>query len=528
MPADPTRAAPGFWLVAVLTGLAAGYAAIGFRLAIFAIQEALYGADDYAIHSAASDLNPLLVIVIPILGGLAVGWVLTRFGAEGRALGVADVIEAAALRDGRVNERQGLASAAAALITLSTGGSSGREGPVVHLSAVIAARVSRVLDLHGVTARNLLGCAAAAAVSASFNAPLAGALFALEVVLRHYAVHALGPIVLASAAGAVVSRVHMGDVTEFMLPPPTPSFFYELPAFALLGLLSGFVAIAMMRSIFFAEGFGDRLRARLAVPPMLRPACAGAALGVTAVAFPHVIGVGYETTSRALTGSLDFWTCVVFAVVKAAAVAVTFAGRMGGGIFSPSLMLGALTGGAFGAVAVAIAPVQAGSEGLYAIAGMGAAASAVLGAPISTTLIVFEMTGDYQAALAVMVASSLSAVVAHRFVQKSFFLTQLARAGVLLAGGPRGWLPRTLPVERLMRPLDPAEAEAAAAMVAEGRYLRRSETLAAALPLFEKLNCAFLPVVTGDPPQPAGALTHVDALKAINRALEAAHQEEHS
>jgi CIC family chloride channel protein len=528
MPADPTRAAPAFWGIAVLIGVAAGYAAIGFRLAIYAIQEALYGADDYAIHSAAADLNPLLVIVIPILGGLAVGWVLTRFGAQGRALGVADAIEAAALRDGRVNARQGAASAVAALITLSAGGSSGREGPVVHLAAVIAAQVSRWLDLHGVTARNLLGCAAAAAVSASFNAPLAGALFALEVVLRHYAVHAFGPIVLASAAGAVVSRLHMGDVTEFLLPAPAPSFFYELPAFALLGLLSGFVAIAMMRSIFYAEGLGDRLRARFGVPPILRPACAGAALGVTAVAFPHVIGVGYETTSRALTGSLDFWTCVAFAVVKTAAVAATFAGRMGGGVFSPSLMLGALTGGAFGAVALAVAPVQAGSAGLYAVAGMGAVASAVLGAPISTTLIVFEMTGDYQAALAVMVASSLAAVVGHRFVQKSFFLTQLARAGVLLAGGPRDWLPRTLPVDRLMRPLPAEEADAAAAMIARGHYLRRSETLAAALPLFDRLNCDWLPVATRDPPQPAGRLTQVDALKALNRALEEAHREEHS
>jgi CIC family chloride channel protein len=528
MPADPTRAAPAFWLLSVIIGALSGFAAVGFRLAIEALQTLIYGADDHTIHSAAVDLNPVLVLVAPIVGGLVVGAILTRYGAGGKALGVADVIEAAALRDGRMSGRQGAASAAAALITLSTGGSSGREGPVVHLAATLAARTSRWLDLHGVTARNLLGCAAAAAVSASFNAPIAGALFALEVVLRHYAVHAFGPIVLASAAGAVVSRTFMGDVTEFTLPPPTPSFFYELPAFAILGLLSGAVAVALIRAIFFAEDVGDRLRARLKLPHALRPAAAGALLGATAIAFPHVIGVGYETTSRALTGSLDFWTCVVFATVKAAAVATTFAGRMGGGIFSPSLMMGALTGGAFGHVAIAIAPVQAGSEGLYAIAGMGAVASAVLGAPISTTLIVFEMTGDYRAALAVMVASSLAAIVGHRFVQKSFFLSQLARAGVLLAEGPRNWLPRTLAAERLMRPLPAEAAETAAAMIAEGRYLRRGETLAAALPLFERLNCAFLPVAAGDPPKPVGVLTHIDALKAMNRALEEAHKEEHS
>ena len=134
----------------------------------------------------------------------------------------------------------------------------------------------------------------------------------------------------------------------------------------------------------------------------------GAALGAIAIFFPHIIGVGYETTSNALTGSLTFWAATIFAVVKVAAVAVTIAGRMGGGVFSPALMLGALTGLAFGWVATAVFPSVSGAQTLYALAGMGAVAAAVLGAPISTSMIVFEMTGDWQTGLAVMVAVSMS------------------------------------------------------------------------------------------------------------------------
>ncbi|PKP62497.1 MAG: hypothetical protein CVT86_07640 [Alphaproteobacteria bacterium HGW-Alphaproteobacteria-8] len=332
----------------------------------------------------------------------------------------------------------------------------------------------------------------------------------------------------------MISRIHMGDVTEFTLPPPTMGFYAELPAFALLGVVCGFAAVAMIRAIFIAERIGDKVQRRLRLGTIQRPAVAGAMLGVIAVGFPHIIGVGYETTSRALTMGLDFWACVLFAAVKVVAVAVTFAGRMGGGIFSPSLMLGALTGAAFGTVATHAFPAMAGSEGLYAMIGMGAVAAAVLGAPISTTLIVFEMTGDYQAAIAVMIATSLAAVVSQRYVRKSFFLTQLARAGVALAAGPESWLPRTIAVRRLMRVRgaeDGVSDSAAQALVEQGAYVTLDDTLAVALPMFERLKGAFLPVVAlrdDAAPELVGALFHVDALKAMNRVLVDTHREEHS
>lgn len=525
-----------FWFLALLIGALAGTATLGFRLSISGLQAWIYGADDLTLASAARDLPWYVVLVTPILGGLVVGLILARFTPDGRAHSVADVIAGSALRDGRVDGRAGLASALASLITLSTGGSTGREGPVVHLGAVISSKISKIIKADGVTGRHLMGCAVAAAVSASFNAPIAGALFALEVVLRHFAVRAFAPITIAAVAGTVVSRLEFGNITEFSLPPHSPEFYAELPAFLLLGLLCGLVAVIMMRALLFAEDVGNRLQAATGVPGFLRPAVAGAVLGVTAIWFPHIIGVGYETTSRALTGELVFQTAVIFAMVKVFAVAVTFAGRMGGGVFSPALMTGALTGLAFGWVAIGLFPAIEGDETLYALAGTGAVAAAVLGAPISTTLIVFELTGDWQAGLAVLVAVSMSSALASRLVHRSFFLTQLERRNIHLAEGPQAYLLSLFSVGGLMRPIagaKKARLKRCRKMIAADQFLFSDATLESAMPLFEALDRKYLPVLrradgAEDTPQLVGTLHLSDALKTLNRALADTAREEHS
>ena len=518
-----------FWLVALVVGVVAGYAAIGFRIIINILHNNVYGADSHSLHTQAAGLPWWIILIIPIFGGLIVGVILTRFTRNGAALSVADVIAASALRDARVDKKEGLASAAASLITLSTGGSTGREGPVVHLAAVVSTFLSNRINLTGVSARDILGCAVASAVSASFNAPIAGALFALEVVLRHYAPRAFAPIVVASVAGAVISRLHMGEITEFVLPPKTVEFYEEIPAFMLLGVICGLVAATLMRALFFAEDVANTIQKRTGIPALARPAIAGGILGLIAIWFPHVIGVGYETTSRALTGELTLQAAILFAGVKAFAVAVTFAGRMGGGVFSPALMVGALTGLAFGHIAISLFPEVSGSYGLYALAGMGAVAAAVLGAPVSTTLIVFELTGDYQTAIAVMIAVSLATVTAQRFVFRSFFLSQLMRAGINLAEGPQSYLPATIPCTRVMRTVKAEETDEAWRMADAGLALTPGASLDSALPLFEAKKVPFLPVVDEGEgaPQLRGVVTHVEALRAVNRALVASHREEH-
>ncbi|MEJ6398444.1 chloride channel protein [Yoonia sp. 208BN28-4] len=526
-----------FWFIALVLGIAAGGAAILFRLFVERLQSLLYGTEDVArLHSFAASLDWWVILLLPIAGGLTVGILLDRFTNDGRVRSVAEVIEGAALNEGRVEVRRGLVSAVASMITLSTGGSSGREGPVVHLGAVLSTMVCRLIKANGITGRDLLGCAVAAAVAASFNAPIAGALFALEVILRHFAVHAFAPIVIASVAGSVLSRLTFGDVTNFVLPVQNALEFYaELPAFLLLGLVCGFVAVVLMRSIFWADTLATNLQARMNLPRALRPAVAGALLGIIAIWFPHIIGVGYETTSAALTGGLLFHEAVTFAILKVIAVAITIGGRMGGGVFSPSLMLGALTGLAFGAVATSLFPTMSGEGTLYALAGMGAVAAAVLGAPISTTLIVFELTGDWQTGLAVMVAVSLSSALSSRMVDRSFFLTQLERRNVHLAAGPQAYLLATFRVANIMRPKDARKAapeDECWDLIREGTYIDGNATLEQAMPVFETTGQSFIPVVTlGDenaPPELWGALFQVDALRAMNRAMAATAAEEHS
>ncbi|MEP1766372.1 MAG: chloride channel protein [Sulfitobacter sp.] len=526
-----------FWFIALLIGIAAGFAALFFRKGINWLQATLYGVDDVQqLHSFISDLEWYWIILIPTLGGLVTGLILHFFTNDARARSVADVIVGSALHEGRVESRAGLASAMASMVTLGTGGSSGREGPVVHLAAVISTWISRWINANGITGRDLLGCAVAAAVSASFNAPIAGALFALEVVLRHFAVHAFAPIVIASAAGTVINRIEFGGVTEFKLPVLNELQFYvELPAFLLLGITCGVMAVVLMRAIFWADDIGNSIQDRIQLPRYFRPMVAGAMLGGIAIWFPHIIGVGYETTSLALTGELALNEAAVFAVLKVFAVAITFGGRMGGGVFSPSLMVGALVGLSFGMIATGIFPDVSGSTSLYALAGMGAVAAAVLGAPISTTLIVFELTGDWQTGLAVMVAVSMSTAFASKLVNRSFFLTQIERRGVRLAAGPQAYLLGMFIAAKTMRTPDhPRAADEGKCweMIGKGLYVDAGATLEIAIPIFERTGCEFLPVVTlsadAAPPELLGALYHVDALRAYNRALAATAAEEHS
>ena len=524
------------WPVALIIGVVTGYAILGFRLGIAALETLFYGANSVTLHTHAAGLEWWHVLIVPVIGGLIVGQILVHLSPTRRARGIDDVIQSAAMNNGRISKSQGGASALAALVTLSTGGSTGREGPAVHIGAVIASWVSDRLRASPVTARDILGCAAAAAVSASFNAPIAGAIFALEVVLRHYALHSFGPIVIASVAGAIVSRVHLGDFSQFDLPAQSLAFYWEMPAFMILGILCGFVGVIMMRVLFFAESVGDKVQEFIRLPDALRPAVAGLFLGLMAIQFPHIIGVGYETTFRALTTDLTFMVAVTFAVAKVVAVAITFSGRMGGGVFSPAIMVGALTGAAFGNAATAIFPLVSGVEAIYALAGMGAVAAAVLGAPISSTLIVFELTGDFQTSIAVMVSVSLASVVSDRLVARSFFLTQLENRGLHLSDGPQGYLAGTMEVGHLMRHRGAencAPDSGCMELVEQGASLGAKDTLERALPMFDQLKGAYLPVIAegvgkDDPPELLGALYHVDALRAYNHALEEELREEHA
>ncbi|MBT3171209.1 MAG: chloride channel protein [Rhodospirillaceae bacterium] len=433
-------------LLALLIGVAAAYGSIGFRELIRLIQSLGFFTDGGPLVAAVAHLPWWQIVLIPVLGGLAVGLLVRFFQAGARPHGVADVMEAAVLQGGRIPLKQGVVAGLGAIISIGSGASVGREGPAVHIGASLASSLGQRLKLSRSLSLTLLGCGVAAAVSASFNAPIAGAFFALEVVIGHYALSAFAPVVIASVAGTIVARIHLGDFPAFVLGDFELVSFLELPAFALLGVVCAAISVVFMRSILLTRSVWQRTN----VPTWLRPAIGGAAVGALALVLPEILGVGYEATDRALHGALPLWLLIALIGGKIAATSLSLGSGFVGGVFSPSLFVGAMTGGAFGLIAASVMPELSSSHGVYAIAGMGAVAGAVLGAPISTILIVFELTGSYEITIVVMVAVALAAVVTNQLGARSFFHLQLLSRGLDLEDSRAAGLMQDIHVSQIM------------------------------------------------------------------------------
>ncbi|MHA1570316.1 MAG: chloride channel protein, partial [Alphaproteobacteria bacterium] len=416
-------------ILAAVIGAAAGLGALAFRAVIGQVQSAGFGFSSELVITGVRGLPWWQILAVPTAGGLIVGLLLHYLVPGGRAHGVPNVIEAVSLHGGRMSLRHGLVSAAAAAASIGVGASTGREGPVVHLGATLAAWLSEKLKLGPGFARTLLGCGAAAAVAASFNAPIAGVLFALEVIIGHHALKAFAPIVIASVTGTVIGRIRFGNAPAFVVPENVLLSLWEFPAFVLLGIACAIAAIVFMRSILWAEKLADASP----IPPWARPACAGLFVGGIALVLPHVMGVGYEATDAALRAEFTLSLLLVLIVAKIAATAISLGFGFAGGVFSPSLYIGALIGGAFGIIAGTIFPDLYSGTPAYALIGTGAVAGAVLGAPMSTILIIFELTGDYTTTIAVMIATVVASVITHQFFGRSFFHVQLKQRGLDLA-----------------------------------------------------------------------------------------------
>ena len=418
-------------VLAVIVGGIGGGSAIAFREALGAVQFVFYGFSEERVATLAAALPWWHILAATTVGGLVIG-LLVAFVMPGRKPhGVAEVMEASALKGGRMSLRAGLGAALVSAVSLGSGASTGREGPVVHLGASLSAFVAERLRLGRSLSQTLLGCGVAAAVAASFNAPIAGAFFALEVVVGHYAMSAFAAIVISSVTGTIVSRIWFGDFPAFVIPEHQIASFLEFPAFAILGLVSALTAVIFMYSVEVTGGIFERTKA----PLWLRPACGGLAVGLIALAFPEVLGVGYEATDTALRGQFALWMLAALLVAKTAATAIALGSGFGGGVFSPSLYLGAMLGGVFGMLATGVFPHLSSGHVAYTIVGMGAVAGSVLGAPISTILMVFELTSDYELTIGVMIATVIASLITRHAFGFSFFTWQLDRRGLNLRKG---------------------------------------------------------------------------------------------
>lgn len=434
-------------VVAVFVGAAAAGGAIAFRESIDFLQLLFLGFRSELVATFASQTEWWRLLLAPVVGGLLIGLFCKFVMPGGRPQGVADVIESSALRVGRMSMRQGLGAAVISATSIGCGASVGREGPAVHLGAALASFLGRQLNLTRSQARTLLGCGVASAVAASFNAPIAGVFFALEVVIGHYALSAFAPIVIASVFGTILSRAWFGDFPAFVVPTHPITSILEFPAFMILGVVCAVATIALMRITEIVEVQSRRL----AVPRWLHPAGAGLIVGLVALEFPEILGVGYEAMDSALNEQYGLQLLISLAALKILMTALCLGAGFGGGVFSPSLFIGAMIGGAYGIIATMPFPHLSSGHGAYTLIAMGAVSAATLGAPISTILIIFELTGDYKLTVGVMIAVVIASLITRVWHSPSFFADQLKRRGVHVQGGHDVAALRSLKVHDLMR-----------------------------------------------------------------------------
>ena len=421
----------GLSLLAVLVGLIGGIASIAFIEGIRAVQYLGFFTSSEFLASRVAKLPWWQIVMVPVIGGLVVGLLSYFWMPDRRSQGVADVIEANALRGGRMSFRNGIKAAVLSIISIGSGASVGREGPMVHFGATLGSTLATRLRLDPKQARTLLGCGVASAVAASFNAPLAGVFFALEVVVGHYGMSAFAPVVLAAVSGTLVSHLYLGDTPAFLLPSLIIASPLEFPAFILLGFASIPAALALIYGPSFVRGLVNKT----SIPTWVRPALAGLVVGTIAIKLPEILGVGYEATTMALGAQLGFWLLLALLAAKIFLTVLCLGMGFGGGVFSPALFVGAMIGGSFGIIATSLVDVSTSELAVYTIVGMGAVSAAVLGAPISTTLMIFELTGDYSVTMGVMIAVAISSFVIRAITPYSFFTLTLLQRGVEVQNG---------------------------------------------------------------------------------------------
>ncbi len=516
------------WGFAILIGAASAYGVIGFLFAINFVSALAFGATETMIISGASSLGAFRAWLAPTLGGCAVAGVL--YAADkfdwlggGRAQGVADVIEARAVKNGSISARTGVATALVSAISIGAGGSAGREGPAVHLGASIASLLDDRFGFSAQDRRTLLGCGAAGAVAASFNAPIAGVLFALEVVMGAYGLSIFGPIAAASVTAAVVARTHLGNYPAVAAPAYGDIATVDVALAAVLGLLCGIVATAFLLATEQLTLAVRRAADKRKISYVWLPPVGGSIIGVMGALHPEVLGVGYEAVTNVFEGAYAVDVLLFLLVLKIAATAVTLSCRFGGGVFSPGLVIGAFAGATFGGIVAGEAPTATAGPAFYAMVGMGAASGAIIGAPISTTLIVFEMTGDYELTISLILAVALATLVSQALAGRTFFHWQLSRRGYDLSEGPQGVILQTIRVRDVMERMPPS-----AALPEGAARLQTQDSLGRALAEFEKQEEVGLPVVSPRAPEEVvGYLSRVKALHAYNRALVDSHVEHH-
>ena len=479
-----------FLVLTILIAIISGLSVVLFTLAIQATKNLLFGMSPSAAR----------LILVPTVVSLITGYLLAKFFPEARGSGVPQTEAAFHLHEGKIRPIVPFGKFLTGVLCVGSGHSMGREGPSVQIGAGLASAIGQWFGLSPLRVQSLVPVGAAAALSAAFNTPLAAVVFALEEIIGDMNAKLIGSTVVASVTAVIVERSILGDEVLFRVPAYQLIHPAELLAYAALGLIGGLI------SLLFCKGL-LQLRFRfLKLPPstaIIQPAIGGLLVGVTLVFVPQVMSVGYEYVDQALNGGMLLRTMLLLCAVKLVATIISYASGNAGGIFAPSLYLGAMAGGAVGMLVHQYAPFPTAAPGAYALVGMGTLFAGIIRAPMTSVLMIFELTQDYQILVPLMIANMLSFIISRRFQPKPVYHALLEQNQVYLPGpelqdARNAWLAKNV-------------------MIRDVAFIPEDTSVEDASNAFEDTQSDFL--LIGDWDRLAGVLTR----SSVEKAMQAGH-----
>lgn len=417
--------------LAVAVGLVTGVAGAAFIWLLETANEVFFGYGRELLSERVPFDWKYWIPLVPLVGGLLVALIITVFAPEARGHGVPEVMEAVARRGGIIRGRVAAAKALASAICIGSGGSAGPEGPIVQVGATLGSVIGQKSQASADVVRILVACGSAAGLAAVFNAPIAGVLFALEIILGDFGIASFAPVIIASVVGSVTSRALLGDNPAFTIPAYEMGSAWETPLYAVLGVLAALVARLFITSLYRTEDFFNRLPLRR----FFKPALGGLILGLFGFVFPQTFADGYGPISSMLLGQGVLWFVFLLAFAKIVATSITLGSGNSGGSFAPALFMGTALGAAFGQAVNLVAPTLTAHPGAYATVGMGAVVAAVTFAPMTAMMMVFEMTRGYHLIVPLMLACIVATILSMRFSPDSIYTRALRRRGILLHHG---------------------------------------------------------------------------------------------
>ncbi len=406
-----------------IVGVLCGFGAVLFHESINLIKELFFDKPGGfwglpTLLGSKTWYSIIILILIPAIGGLIVGVMAHYFEGAKKGEGIPNVIDAVASRGGVIKGSVGILKAIGSAVSIGTGGAGGKEGPIVQIGSAIGSNIGRYLSLSPDRLKILVGCGAAAGLSAAFNAPLGGALFAMEIILRTFNAKSFSPIIIASVFGTVISRSYLGAEPAFSIPKYALLTNYEFIFYIILGLLAAFTAVYFVRVFLKIDEFFDHWSK---VPTYIKPAIGGLLVGVIGLYLPGVYGFSYAAISESLNHPTAFLVLFMLTIFKPIATSLTVGSGGNGGTFAPSVFTGAMLGGAFGQIVNYFFPAISAPPGAYALVGMGAVVAGTTHASLTALIMVFEMTNNYKIILPLMLTIIIATTLSKAILKGSMY-----------------------------------------------------------------------------------------------------------